>query len=964
MFLEEKCLFAKIVSGKVQPMKRRVHSELTIEQWQDLLDTYAQVPTYPGVYILGCFAKRVTLYSQQVRAFNLVYGLHVTGAINKGRSAAVIGAGAAGVTAAAALACTKWNVTLLEKAQGVLRLQFNSRHRWVHPHIYDWPELEYPDDHAYLPIVNWKADYAANVASRIEKGWKAIQQAEGIDALFSVKGIRLARKKEGKGYKLSWKDQSGAFKQKDIDLLIIAVGFGLDSEKSPSVSYWSGDNVDDAHRSREDERWLISGLGDGALTDLMRSCIDSFRHAAIVGLFETFDGREGLVKDLQDLHSDPSVSDEDLSKRFYKLSTGNMQERLKPLLRQGGPEVFLTGMTPHLYGRGSSILNRLIVLVLSQLGAFTFLPGPSGDPTQVGKRFRVELGYPAGFKEFDRVILRHGTQPCIWECARDLMTEEACEALKEAWDRVSPESDLSRQRLWRPGFFGPEGQAEETINQVEVQVPKDAREQAFDSTVNHFGVKIAHLAFYKELRGDGSSTVTYAVEGLTTLATPVTGVHFYYESVAGKIGYPVLDANADRLGLKWDPDDKEPGETYDVTHKPMEELRKKVRKLSGTVRFKEALKANDPAMRFTLKFIILNGDALTAWEFDQLYELHERVHVNRQSLRSPTEYFARFVWCPVESLRLQLRLPNESLGKPTSSVFAVPPGSQINVDEVVRQSTVQLYPPAGSGWTPEKGEWERLKDAGVAGDVRFNPDASQTWELTVDKPLVGSCYSLDWKLPDSQADAETMLMADQAQLFRAKLLSYHKSRLLGPKSKKKDEIGPIRELFTGLHGELAALQKQASFNEEFDIALMTYDDAYRKLRFVDGTHDGGEPSPDLDDFWLPFGLGLAGASFKAGDPYFYFRDQATAPEYYLTIPGNKAHRGMVAIPAVHPKWYGPAAGNTIEPARMCIGVIDISFEEDPKWLKSLGLATTGAVVQLRDTCQNFCNRLCEYLELW
>jgi len=948
-------------------MKKKIHAELTKEQWQDLIKTYAEVSTYPGVYILGCFAKRVTLYSQQVRAFNLVYGLHETEVIKRGRSAAVIGAGAAGITAAAALAHLNWDVTLLEETQGVLRLQFNSYHRWVHPHIYDWPDLEYDDDHAYLPIISWKADNAANVAGRMEEAWKSIQQTGGIKALFSVQDIQLSRKKGESGYRLSWKDQSGLSGAKDIDLLIIAVGFGLESEQWPSVSYWSGDTLDDAQRIREGQRWLISGFGDGALTDLMRSCLDSFRHAQIVSLFETFEGRTGLVSDLRELHADQSLSEEDLSRKFYMLSTGNLQERLKPYLRKRGPEVFLTGKSPHMYGRGASILNRLIVLVLARLGAFTFLPGPSGEATAVGEKFQVPLGYPVSVKEFDRVIFRHGTEPRIRKCARQLMTEDAIEELDEAWKKVSPESDLSRQRLWPRGFFGSEGLAEETIHKVEDQVSKDAlspRVQAFESTVDHFGVKISQLAFYKELRGDGSSTVTYAMEGLTTLSTPVKGVHFFYESVAGKIGRPFLDATSDRLGLTWEPDEEELSGA-----EPMEQLRKKVRKVSGTVMFKEALESSHPPMRFTLKFIILNGDALTSWEFDQLYELHERTHVNRQTLKVPMEYFARFGWCPVETLKLQLRLPNESFGTPASTVFAVPAGSQINPDEVLRKAILQLYPPAGSEWRPEKGEWEKQKEAGVIGDVRFSGDpSSQTWELTVEKPLVGSCYSLDWKLPEQQADAGTEEMANQAQVFRSKLVSYQKSRLLGAKSKKRNEVQEIRELFIGLHNDLAGLQNQASFSEKFDIALMTYDDRDRKLRFVDGTNDGGEPSPDLNDFWLPFGLGLAGACFKGGNPYFYFRDQVdekqTVPEYYLTIPGNQPHRGMVAIPIVHPNWYGPVGGDTIEPGRMCVGVIDISFEDDPKWLNSLQLTSSGEVTKLRQTCQNFCDRLCDHLERW
>ncbi|MGC2403683.1 MAG: hypothetical protein WA510_28080 [Acidobacteriaceae bacterium] len=69
-------------------------STLPTSEWQSLIENYAEVASHPGVYVLGCFARHVTLYSQQVRAFNLVYGLHVLGRIQKGTRVAVIGAGA------------------------------------------------------------------------------------------------------------------------------------------------------------------------------------------------------------------------------------------------------------------------------------------------------------------------------------------------------------------------------------------------------------------------------------------------------------------------------------------------------------------------------------------------------------------------------------------------------------------------------------------------------------------------------------------------------------------------------------------------------------------------------------------------------------------------------------------------------------------------------------------------------
>src|SRR5712692_2890798 len=80
----------------------------------EVLDLMA-VPEWSGIYVLGCFARYVTVYSQQVRALNLVYGLYKTDKLNGSSRIVVIGGGAAGLTAAVAAARLGATVTLLEK---------------------------------------------------------------------------------------------------------------------------------------------------------------------------------------------------------------------------------------------------------------------------------------------------------------------------------------------------------------------------------------------------------------------------------------------------------------------------------------------------------------------------------------------------------------------------------------------------------------------------------------------------------------------------------------------------------------------------------------------------------------------------------------------------------------------------------------------------------------------------------
>ncbi|MFY9935482.1 MAG: NAD(P)/FAD-dependent oxidoreductase, partial [Silvibacterium sp.] len=128
---------------------------------EEILDVF-NVPheTMKNVYLLGSFARRVTLYSQQVRALNLIYALHKTKKFEKGSKVVVVGAGAAGLMAAAAAAELEASVTLLEQLQGPMELQRNSRIRWIDPFIYDWPITESAGTRANLPVIDWKAGYA------------------------------------------------------------------------------------------------------------------------------------------------------------------------------------------------------------------------------------------------------------------------------------------------------------------------------------------------------------------------------------------------------------------------------------------------------------------------------------------------------------------------------------------------------------------------------------------------------------------------------------------------------------------------------------------------------------------------------------------------------------------------------------------------------------------------------------
>ena len=124
----------------------------------------------------------MTVLAQQRRALNLVDAILVSGlasgVVRREGRVAIIGAGAAGITAAAAFAVaapTLDEIALYERTDRILYLQQHSD-RYLHPHLYDWPAAGATRKDADLPILNWEAKEAGAVAADILCKFKAIDE--------------------------------------------------------------------------------------------------------------------------------------------------------------------------------------------------------------------------------------------------------------------------------------------------------------------------------------------------------------------------------------------------------------------------------------------------------------------------------------------------------------------------------------------------------------------------------------------------------------------------------------------------------------------------------------------------------------------------------------------------------------------------------------------------------------------
>src|SRR5436309_9994747 len=127
-------------------------------------------PGFPNLYLLGVYAKRLTIYSQQIRAVNLIDAIHWYRQPLKGSRLAIVGGGVAGVTAAAMAIRHGADVTLIERLQNILDIQIGSE-RWLHPTIYEWPFSNLADNRTALPVMNWTASTAKKMAGALLKEW-------------------------------------------------------------------------------------------------------------------------------------------------------------------------------------------------------------------------------------------------------------------------------------------------------------------------------------------------------------------------------------------------------------------------------------------------------------------------------------------------------------------------------------------------------------------------------------------------------------------------------------------------------------------------------------------------------------------------------------------------------------------------------------------------------------------------
>jgi hypothetical protein len=313
-----------------------------------------------------------------------------------------------------------------------------------------------------------------------------------------------------------------------------------------------------------------------------------------------------------------------------------------------------------------------------------------------------------------------------------------------------------------------------------------------------------------------------------------------------------------------------------------------------------------------------------------MYSKKDQRHISRERLPNPMEFLARIVWFPVELMRIRVTLPTRITRPPRLSMFRAPNAKDVRAEDVIRKTILQLVPPDDSPISMDRVTWQRDKQRGA--NEALTKDALQSWELTVQKPSVGSCYSLDWDLPLAEPKGELHKLAISSLNLRRRLMEHRRHR-----NNANAGIHQIFERFeANLRRNYASIQ-----GERFEVSAMTYDDSRRRLQYFEGTVNG-KPIPAASwNFSLPFGAGLAGACFKDPNRAFLYdrpSEPGNQPELYLPVSDGLQHSVLLTLPLYHPKlanFVNELEISGVDRSRFCVGVVNIGSDSADSALRSL-----------------------------
>jgi hypothetical protein len=376
-------------------------------------------PADSGLYFVGSFDRRITFYSQQVRALRLAHALSRPGKLKPADNIAVVGAGAAGVTAALGLALLGNDVTLYDPAASILQLQSASP-RLLHPHIYEWPRLGSLDDNAGLPVLDWSANHGGAVCTRLKADFgAALTRLQNLT--FASGHVLTSLEKAGVRWRLGLENNGTAI-SRQFDHVVLAIGFGdeIPCGAATPVHYWKQNSTGSAAAEpHSPATYIVSGNGDGGLTDLLNLLLQDFDHVGFTRRFLGYFSDDALRVTTEAACAGVAVGD-DLEAAFNTHLLPLFEElgvldRLGHLLRSDR-KVTINSSGPLLAAAKAAQLNQVMVFAVLEAAKRVDRPvqrsaGYVTDVVPSVGGFQVSGLNVAGVPLSDtleHVILRHG----------------------------------------------------------------------------------------------------------------------------------------------------------------------------------------------------------------------------------------------------------------------------------------------------------------------------------------------------------------------------------------------------------------------------------------------------------------------------------------------------------------------------------------------------------------------------
>jgi hypothetical protein len=415
-----------------------------------LIITQAKVERVPNTYSIGCYARRVTFYSQQNRALNLIWALFEKSKITSNSSVAIVGGGLAGMSAAVAAMTKGCKVTLFEAEEDLMPIQRGNTTRYIHPNIYDWPSAGSEENETDLPFLNWKAGNTDEVIHQIEKEWELycdgieIQKSTLVNSVIDLEGMPVVLCNTGVPLK--------------FDCVILGIGFGEERplENVAMTLYWTTDGLHQRPMGGSTKNYLVSGCGDGGLIDTLRLTIKNFDHKSFTEKFIAAGFPQlyaALLAIDEAAPSEPAKASFFLFGEYSKLTTPpDIKQFISANLRNN-TKVTLNGRTPTFMTTQSSILNRYAVFLIMEAGKISYKHGEV-SVTKKDNKSSVTIKNNISYinEEFDDVVVRHGPKAVIGKLTG-----------QEAPHYDSDKTDVTAKKLWPDTFFVTESKAIKTI---------------------------------------------------------------------------------------------------------------------------------------------------------------------------------------------------------------------------------------------------------------------------------------------------------------------------------------------------------------------------------------------------------------------------------------------------------------------------------------------------------------------